>query len=276
MIIYKNEINQEVILTSTNIKVIELEGITGLTNIINSSKGINQDGASYSNSFIEERDILLKLRIKADINNYRLIKRELYNAFNPKLEGELIIINPEGKKSITVRVVESPNFRNIYNKKECSISLIALDPYFKSELYSEEIATWYGGFSFKTKMPLKFRQKGDTKKNIINSGHVDTPVKIYFEGTAVNPSIINRTTGEYVKINKTINAGETLIINTEYGNKTVQIESGGTIINAFHYLDLDSSFFNLVPGDNLIEYTTENELDVQKVEIRYKERFLGV
>ena len=46
--------------------------------------------------------------------------------------------------------------------------------------------------------------------------------------------------------------------------------------NAFHYIDLDSTFFQLQPGDNMIEYTTDNELEPQSVEIRYRNRYIGV
>ncbi|MGL5713672.1 MAG: phage tail family protein [Paraclostridium sp.] len=276
MIIYRNENGKEYILSRTDIRVLELNGVDELNNNIVTTKSINQDGTSYSSSNIDERDIEIVLRIISNTEQYRVIKNDLYNLFNPKLDGELIISNDYGYKIISTKVINSPKFIVKNNKKECRISLIALDPYFKSILIGEEIATWIGGFSFKFKLPMRFREKGETNKNICNGGHVDTPVKIYFHGPAINPSIINNTTGEFIKVNTTISTGEILIINTEYGNKTVEIDSDGIVKNAFKLIDLDSNFFSLVSGDNLIEYTTDNPLDTQKVEIRYKERYIGV
>ena len=45
-----------------------------------------------------------------------------------------------------------------------------------------------------------------------------------FNGPALNPCVYNKTTGEFIKVTTEILSDETLIINTEYGNKTVEIE----------------------------------------------------
>ena len=44
----------------------------------------------------------------------------------------------------------------------------------------------------------------------------------------------------------------------------------------FDYIDLASQFFSLQAGDNVIEYASENGLDPQNVEIRYRNRYIGV
>ena len=46
--------------------------------------------------------------------------------------------------------------------------------------------------------------------------------------------------------------------------------------DAFDYIDLQSVFFSLQVGDNMLEYTSENGLDPQSVEVRYKNRYIGV
>lgn len=74
-----------------------------------------------------------------------------------------------------------------------------------------------------------------------------------------------------------------LYVNTEYGNKIVEVwknianEKEVVKENAFNYIDLDSSFFELVPGNNNLEYSSANsKSQVQKVEISFVERYLGV
>ena len=101
-------------------------------------------------------------------------------------------------------------------------------------------------------------------------------MEIIFKGPAVNPSVINNKTEEFIKVERTLTSDDTLYITTGFGNKKVEIERNGIRENAFHYIDIDSTFFQLKPGDNMIEYTTENNLDPQSVEIRYRSRYLGV
>lgn len=282
-IIYENEKGSSIELNHVGpLFIFKPEGFGGIQSETIMGKGIYQDGVNIDKNILSERILTLNCYMVVDTEKQRaILKNNLYKTFNSKLKGKITVytdtLNRIAEDAV---VIQSPIFDDDYEGPNelvpFQIQLMMPSPFFTAAEKITEIATWYGGFNFKTKLPLKFRQKGDTKKNIFNDGHVDTPVKIYFEGPAVNPSIKNLTTNEFIKINKTIEVGETLIINTEYGNKTVEIESKGSTLNAFHYLDLDSDFFSLVPGDNLIEYTTDNELDVQKVEIRYKERYLGI
>jgi hypothetical protein len=93
----------------------------------------------------------------------------------------------------------------------------------------------------------------------------------------VNPTVKNNTTGEFVKINREIDATQILIISTEFGKKKVEIKAAdGAITNAFNYIDLDSTFFQLQPGNNEIEYLTNNSDKASKVIIRYQNRYVGV
>ena len=120
------------------------------------------------------------------------------------------------------------------------------------------------------------QERGEPQKNIINTGHVETPVEIYFHGPAVNPSIKNITTGETIRIIRELTTDDVLYINTGFRQKKVEIIRNGTRTDAFDYIDLSSRFFSLQVGDNVIEYASENGLAPQNVEIYYKNRYLGV
>lgn len=86
----------------------------------------------------------------------------------------------------------------------------------------------------------------------------------------------NLTTGEYVQVNRTLTSDDVLFINTAFRNKIVEIERNGIREDAFDYIDLGSTFFSLQLGDNLLQYSTQNDLNPQSVIIRYKKRYLGV
>ena len=77
---------------------------------------------------------------------------------------------------------------------------------------------------------------------------------------------------------RVLTTDDTLYINTAYGNKTVQIRTeAGSIDDGWDYLDLESEFFWLQKGENMIGYAGEDESARSRgVEIRYKELFYGV
>ena len=57
--------------------------------------------------------------------------------------------------------------------------------------------------------------------NVFNNGDVSTGMKIQFKAlaTVINPSLTNVNTGEYIKINKVLESGEILTVNTGFQNK---------------------------------------------------------
>lgn len=268
----------------SNKSPIILQSISGLGDVkVNntSTKFVNSDGEKYENSTLDKGEIIIKYAIVAkSIEEYMDIRDRMLKVINPKLGESTLEYRYVGKER-TIKVVpdNTPSMPIKSNKKitECEIVLLAHDPYMK-DIYEtgEEISTWIGGMPFKFSLPFSLKKRGSTKKNIYNDGHVETPVKIYFKGPAVNPKVINNTTGEFIQVIRELTADDTLIINTEFGNKTVEIVRNGVSTNAFHYIDLDSEFFNLQVGDNLIEYSSDNEINPQSVEIRYKNRYVGV
>ena len=101
-------------------------------------------------------------------------------------------------------------------------------------------------------------------------------MEIYFHGPAVNPKITNLSTGESIRIKRELTTDDVLYISTAFGKKKVEIIRNDTRTDAFDYIDLASQFFSLQVGDNVIEYASENGLDPQNVEIRYRNRYIGV
>lgn len=274
---YKNKLGNEIVLSSnpSSLRLYQVVGLDGLTNNIYTSKSPRQDGTTIDNTDLQDRPISIQGKI-ITTNREEMQRRrnELLKAFNLKCGGVLcykgLYINCE--------VHTAPIFKyTSHNILEWVVELIGPNPYLETLELGEEINTWINGLKFKFSLPFKMKQRGPAMKNIINDGHVETPVKIYFKGPAVNPTIYNRTTGEFIRVIRELGTDDTLIINTEFGNKTVEIDvRGGNITNAFNYIDLDSTFFNLQVGDNLIEYTSDNKLVPNGVAIRYKNRYLGI
>lgn len=279
---YKNltlrlECNGEILeLGNSDYKIIKVEGIESSdyeVNIINSALG---DGGQFNKTIIRPRPISIEFDYM-NIENSEDIRQYLIKFFNPRFQGTLFVNYNGVERYIAYRLEKVKNKRtNLYTPLNFVIDLICPDPNFNDVLMSEEIATWIGGWKFKFKLPFRFKQKGENRKNIVNAGHLETPVKIIFKGPAVNPKVTNLTTGEFIQVNRTLTSDDVLYINTEFGHKTVEIETNGIKKNAFNYINLDSTFFKLQVGDNLVEYGTENNLDPQSIQIIYKNKYLGI
>lgn len=257
-----------------------VNGIDGLKNNITYSASYSQDGSSVVSARLEHRSIditgVLRGATEGEINKSR---EKLLSVFNPKLNGQLIYETEDRKVMINCLVEEAPKFskRNVWKQENFIVSLTCPEPFLEDIVETNaEISTWIGGWKFKFKLPFSLKKKGEPRQNVVNNGHVETPVEIIFYGPATNPKVTNKSTGEFIKIQKELLRGDILYIKTGFGNKKVEIEHNGLRENAFHYIDLDSTFFQLQVGDNLIEYSTDNEEDPQQVLIKYKNRFLGI
>ena len=93
----------------------------------------------------------------------------------------------------------------------------------------------------------------------------------------VDPYLINLTKNEAIAVNYTMKAGERIEITTGYGNKKVfHFDKDGNKTDIFKHIDLNTSFFSLGVGDNLIKYGTKRSVENMTVDIYYSDRFLGV
>lgn len=111
---------------------------------------------------------------------------------------------------------------------------------------------------------------------VVNDGDVPCPLCIKFYGETVNPKIINVTTGEYIRIVKTIALGDYVEVCTASGGKTVEISESGSVTNASMYLDLLSTFFQLAVGNNQLTFSDEGAAAGSSAVITYRNRYIGV
>lgn len=257
-----------------------LDGFSSVTAEINSIKGYSQDGSTYNSTFLDSRQLVIGFSLLADSKEDLMLFRDrVIRVFNPKLgEGELYYSYAGVERKIKCTPESVPKISLISRKRDCvgEVVLIAHNPYFTDvDEKLIELTTWTGGLNFPLNLPFSLKQKGENIKNIYNDGHVDTPVEIIFKGPAIDPRIENKTTGEFIQVNRELTSEDTLYITTEYGNKKVEIERNGVRDNAFNYINLNSTFFSLELGDNLIEYSTKS-LEPKGVSIKYYNRYLGI
>ena len=115
-----------------------------------------------------------------------------------------------------------------------------------------------------------FQKKQNTA---INYGQVYAPVKIIIKGSCVNPSVVNVTTGEYIRFKDLVMLEyDELTINTGFGEKKVTLNGE----NVFHKLDFSSTFFSLELGENSISFTDESMESTASIYFYYKNLYIQI
>ncbi|SHJ64685.1 Phage tail protein [Hathewaya proteolytica DSM 3090] len=291
-LIYRNCKGMAITITNSMPFVLQKLEISNGINI-NTVKGIKQNGNTYLNNSLDNKDINIDITITANtLVELEELKSRLYKVFNPKLGlGELIYIDNFKQRKIKcmVATMPIPEFYGNNSFAKCTINLIAFNPFFTDLLeHRIDLSTMKFDDAFHFPLNIDEATKGvhfgykETSttdvSNCYNAGDITTPVKVIFKsyGTVVNPKITNTTTNEFIKLNKTLTQDETIEITTDYGNKKVTSTVNNTTTNAFNLIDLSSTFMELENGDNLFKFEADTGSKDLECYIYYYNRYLGV
>lgn len=265
----------------------DVTGISDVNNTIYSSSSMGQHGDTYIGQRIEPREIEvighLKTQDKAQAFNLR---RQALRILNPELQGTLTYIFGDFKRVIDCRIDASPEFYRKSVLIQFEITFNCLNPFWRKETETmENIASWIAAWEF----PCEIEQDNDASMifgyrqesiivNCYNEGDVATGMKIRFSalGTVVNPVLLNMDTKEFIQINDTMQTGDVIEINTEYGKKGATLTRKGETSDYFRYIDVDSTFMQLEIGDNIFRYDAKEGVDMMEVSIFYSAKYLGV
>jgi hypothetical protein len=257
----------------------KIEGLGDVDLDIQTQKAPYQDGSTYTGATLSERHIPIEVAILEDLQANRQI---LSKIFNPKLgEGLLIYENDLVRREIKAIPEHVPKFPDVRPRitQKTIIDLFCPSPYWLTEEKVDQLVVWDGGLEFPLQMPTEFAKQSESKaKILLNEGDVATPIFIVFHGPATAPiKIINKTTGEFIEVNQSLMVGERLEINTAFGQKRVnKVLANGNVMNAFHNISLDSIFFQLEHGNNLIDYSSGADYERAGVTITWRNRYLAV
>lgn len=259
-----------------------IDGTGGPGADIKTTKSPYQDGASYVGTQLDERDISLDVTIKGTSREDMYTQRRwLLRVVNPKLGPGLLVYRNDSRSYAIPAICDtnSPSWgRRFAHNQEFTLAFTCPDPYWRDESQVVKGLKFEdGGLTFPLRLATTFAFSS-YRGIFTNDGDVDTPLEIHYKGPAANPVVLNETTGEYIKINYELSATDVLHINTAFGNKRVEvIKSDGSRVNVFHWIDLASTFFQLIPGKNMLRYSSDRETDWQlaNVMVYWHNRYYG-
>lgn len=282
---YTNDLGDSILFGSDAYKVIELEGFGEVQADIQKQKAPYQDGSTFVDSILAERYPSIVFAIRGE--NYKDLKnmrRYVGRVFNPKTSGVLSFSNEGETYWIRCQAEHVPSFPDsgtdaIGRMQTVTIDLMAPDPYWRSLTVTEEpMAAFVELFEFPsdhwevgTDGDLFFEMgiEGHTR-TFTNNGDADMPIKVTIRGPAVNPKLTNLTTGEFIRVRRTLAESDILILDTEDSSVYLNGE------DAFPWIDLSSSFWKLAIGSNDVQYTADAGQENATLTIEWQERYNAI
>lgn len=259
---------------NTEFFLLSLDGVYSIKNAVNTTQNATTDGSSYAGEALEQRNIVITANIR---RNYRENRDLLSRVFKVHSAGTFFHTEDGQTRKIAYHV-ESLNIEEIGILRAATISLICPDPYFKDDAATHiEMASWESGFEFPCEIPESGMEFGTRSKETIkvvdndSTTAIGIQMTIIAEDVVINPSIMNVTTGETLKLLCTMQPDDQIVITTEQGNIDVILFRGGEKIDYNYTVDEENEgYVQLETGRNYINYTADAGDDYMNVNFDFE------
>lgn len=247
-------------------------------------KYINQYGVTIVGHTLGTRDVEIKGWVIASTDEEMTkMKKQLNRFFNLfhliTLYYSSYVLDFYCQKTIRYGTEEKEN-----NNVICHwvVDGIAPNPFFKKvvdNVYepSKVVGMFHFPFHKKKEENVVFgRIINTTTFMVYNTGHVPTGFRVTFHargGSVTNPSIMHVGKQKFIKINKTLQPGETIIVDTNRGERSVTGIIDGVRTNQFVSKDIESTWIMLDIGRNVMHYDADNGVDLLDVTLELNDMY---
>lgn len=239
--------------------------ITGVNSLssneiaISETQGVGQIGSTRSAQSIKPKDLTVSGILFGDLSKNR---EQLLAAIRPEAAARFVITDDSGSWYLEGTPSRTPLIEETPVQQAFQFVFHAPYPYWRS---MDDINTILAGVDALFQFPLNTggswyisRYEKSLFKRIVNSGNEPVAVTVIMEADAkvLQPEVRIVETGSFLRITKTMEAGERIVICTVYGQKSVTCyHSDGTKENGFRHLSPDSDMnMELMPGVNTLRY----------------------
>lgn len=260
-LIAENKYGEQLEITNNPRYVItDIDGLYPPEGVINTTQVANMDGSVFNSSRINDRVITITMAINGPAEANRLL---LYRYFKTKYPVRLYYEN--GVRDVYIDGYVSKFSVEYFEKKQTAqIEISCPMTLFRAV---KESVTEFANIENMFVFPFAIEAAGipfseialGEQKTIINGGDVETGVVIHLNalGTVLNPKIYNADTGDRMTLSIEMRAGDEITINTRKKEKSITLLRDGVQTNIVGKLDAGSTWFNLIPGDNVFIYEVD-------------------
>ena len=257
-LIAQNKYGEQLKMTNNPRYVItDVDGLYPPEGTINTTQVANTDGSVFNSSRINDRVITITMAINAPAEANRIL---LYRYFKTKYPVRLYYKN--GTRDVYIDGYVSKFSVEYFEKKQtaqieitCPMALFRATKESSTEFSNIENMFTFPFAIEEAGVPFSYIALGE-QKTIINGGDVETGVVIRLNalGTVKNPKIYNVDTIDRMILNVTMQAGDEITINTRKKEKSITLLRDGVTTNIVGRLEAGSTWFTLLPGDNVFTY----------------------
>ena len=262
-----------------NYSVINITGLNPPSASLFLNKSPNRKGAKYNGSTLNERVVVITIKLLGDVEANR-------NALYDWVDTENYIkvhYRNDHKNVYCEGYVEECEFDPFTDNETMNVAITCADPYWKElQDISNEISSLLKQFTlpFSINDPIPFSQiRTDNSTNIFNYG-AETGCKIIIKCLEdINNLVIYNAKDltKRIEINTTLLKDWIVEIDTTSSPKTIRaIKPDGTTENLLKYTGKNTTWFTLKKGVNTFGYSAEPSNTSIEVKISFTNKYLGV
>lgn len=276
-------------------QVKSIDGLGAPKNSINISESLYLNGGTFNSSKSQSRDIQIHLGFQVtDTETIEQIRLKSYRFF-PSNTRLSFVFTTDSRNGLIIGWVESNDVNIFSNEEGCVISIRCPSSYFLStESYVNVFSGTTPGFTLPWENPslvsplIEFGTVFiNTQGNIFYAGDIRSGlvIRINFVGSVGTLNIINTSTGETMTIDSTKLAsltgsgfvnGDSLLIVTSQGSKTILLTRGTTVYNILNALSNLNTWFTLDKGDNVFTFTASSGLSNVRFSTEHRLVYEGI
>lgn len=271
---YVNENGESITFTYNNGFLINKPvGIDTIQVSLSQATGIDQVGATIQSANVQPRPVTVSGILVGEF--IATNKEKLLSVVRPDLTAKLYADD----YYLNVRPTSTPTIDPTAKFSKFQFSVLAAYPYWQKD---NSVRTVLSGLQYMFKFPWNISREYQFAKlmetqfiNIPNRGQLPVPMTVTFlaRGDCVNPKITNVNTAKFMAINKSMTAGERIVVEITHDRTYVTSSIDGDIRGA---LSLKSTLNRLDVGDNVLKPEAEEGGNQLEVSIDFATEIVGI
>lgn len=248
-------------------------GIDTLQVSLSQATGIDQVGATIQSVNIQPRPVTVSGVL---VGEFQLQNKErLLSVVRPDLTAKLYADD----YYLNVRPTSTPTIDPSAKFAKFQFSVLAAYPYWQRDSSIRSVLSglqYMFKFPWNISRPYQFANLMETQFiNVPNHGQLPVPMTVTFfaRGDCVNPKLTNVNTGKFMEINKSLIAGERVVVEITHDRTYVTSSVDGDIRGA---LSLKSTLNRLEVGDNVLKPEAEEGRKQLEVSIDFATEIVGI
>lgn len=280
-LIAENSRGEQLRLTqNTDYTITNIDGLAPPDAVINTMMRAGHDGATFNSAFVETRQIILTLAINqpADVNRNRL-----YKFFRTARSVRLYYYNDIHGVYIDGYCQNAP-VEFFAQKEIAQFTLICPDPFWHGiEIIKGSTSSVESLFTFPFTIdegsPIPISElRTDVTLSIENPGTHESGIIIDFSaiGVVENPLLYFQNTNAFFGLTTTMQAMDTITIDTRIDHKAITRRRGSTQANLIASRSAGSTWLQAEPGQNDFILQADSGLDNLICKISFVSNIAGV